>query len=101
MVRVLPSGVSFPESEMCAVLVIRVDNTTPIIVNREKSVTLKYSALAYPTKRSHKISDQEKKQFPVSGFQVGETWRLEAAREGSRRKNCASERTSTPFWLMD
>jgi hypothetical protein len=33
----------------------------------------------------------EKKQFPVSGFPLGGIWRLAAAKEGSQRKNCASE----------
>ena len=91
MVRVLPSGVPFPESEMYAVLVIRVDNTTPIIVNREKSVTLNTPHSRIRLNAPTKSGDQEKKQFPVSGFQVGGTWRLGAAKEGSRRKNCASE----------
>jgi hypothetical protein len=67
---------------MCAVLVIRVDNTTPIIVNREKSVTLKYSALAYPTKRSHKIGRPGKEA--VSGFRFSGGWNLEI-RSGKRR----------------
>ena len=33
----------------------------------------------------------EKKQFPVLGFSGGSNWRLAEPKEGSRRKNCASE----------
>ena len=37
------------------------------------------------------VEINEKTQFPVFGFSVGGIWCLAEAKEGSRRKNCASE----------